>query len=40
LVKGKAESKSNSIEAVFCQFKLPDESKGGEKENQTVPIKY
>jgi len=36
LVKGKDESRSNSVEAVLCQFKLPEESKGGKyavKEN-------
>jgi len=29
LVKGKDESVSNSVEAVFCRFNLPEESKGG-----------
>jgi len=29
LVKGKDESISNSIEAVLCQFNLPEKSKGG-----------
>ena len=29
LVKGKDESLGNSIEAVLCRFKLPEESKGG-----------
>ena len=38
LVKGKGESGSNSVEAVLCQFKLPEESKGGKyvKENCSV----
>ena len=29
LVKGKDESTINSIEAVLCQFNLPEKSKGG-----------
>jgi len=29
LVKGKDKSVSNNIEAILCQFNLPDESKGG-----------
>ena len=39
LVKGEGDSTSNSIEAVLCQFKLPNESKEGNNENKTKLIK-
>jgi len=34
LVKGKDEPISNNIEAVLCQFQLPEESKEGKNVNQ------
>ena len=38
LVKGKGESLSNGIEAVLCQFKLPNDFPKGKNENYTHSI--